>query len=300
MKKLAIAIPVILSLFLASCLKDKPNVDFNNLGYVAEISTASTNGTLNAPSGGLTFFDGATLNPGATDPDSVMFTVNIASDYPPTQDVKVTLAVNDQARTAYIADPAKVQFKAFPSNAYSFPVTTGTIHAGSRLDTFWVVFTHANWDPTQSFMLPITITAASGTTISGNMSTIYFHIIGNPLAGNYSREWIRYNSATQDPTQLAADQTKPVTFVPVSPTTISIPSGTGVNYQLSFVNTNGVLSNFSVAFPDSGPGSPKDAGITITGGPTIILADAVNKKFTFNFTYNNSVGAARNITDIYK
>jgi hypothetical protein len=298
MKKLAIAIPVIGLLFLASCVKDKPNVDFSNLGYIAEISTASTNGTLNAPSGGLVYFDGATLSASASDPDSVMFTVNVASDYPPTQDVKLTLAVNDQARTAYIADPSKVQFKAFPSNAYSFPVTTGTIHAGNRLDTFWVVFTHANLDPTQSYMLPITITSATGTTISGNMSTIYFHIIGNPLAGTFTREWIRYNQTGQTGIP-DYDVTSTVQFTPVSPTTLSIPSGTGVNYQLSFVNTNGVFSNFTVVFPDSGPGSPSNAGITITSGPTIILADGVNKKFTFNFTYLNATPAPRNITDIY-
>lgn len=284
-------------LFLSGCLKDKANVDFSNQGYIAEISTASTNGTANAPSGGLTFFDGATLNPGASDPDSVMFTVNIASDYPPTKDVPVTIAVNDAARTAYISDASKIQFKPFPSNAYALPATTGVIKAGHRLDTFWVVFTHANWDPTQSFMLPITITSAPGTTISGNMNTIYFHIIGNPLAGSYTREWIRFDPPNTIATP-TYDITSSVQFIPVSPTTISIPSGSAnMTYQLSFVNTNGVLSNFSVAFPDSGPGSASNAGITITGGPTILTADPVNKVFNFNFTYNNSSGAARNVTD---
>ena len=297
MKKLSISIPVILLLFLSGCLKDKPNVDFSNQGYVAEISTASTNGTTDAPSGGLTFFDGATLNPGASDPDSVMFTVNIASDYPPTKDVPVTIAVNDAARASYIADPSKIQFKPFPSNAYAISTTTGVIKAGHRLDTFWVVFTHANWDPTQSFMLPITITSAAGTTISGNMNTVYFHIIGNPLAGGYTREWIRFDppNTIANPT---ADIIAKIQFTPVSPTTISIPSGAaGMTYLLSFVNTNGVLSNFTVAFPDSGPGSASDAGISITGGPTIVTADPVNKVFNFHFTYNNASGAPRDVTD---
>ena len=302
MKKLAIAIPVLLSLSLASCLKDKPNVDFSttNSQYVAEISTASTNGTTNAPSGGLSFFDGATLSAAASDPDSVFFTVNIASDYPPTKDIPVTIAVNDAARTAYISDASKVQFEAFPSNAYSLSKTTGTVKAGYRLDTFWVVFTHANLNPTHSYMLPITITAATGTTISGNMSTIYFHIIGNPLAGTYSREWIRYNQATASGTP-DYDITASAQFIPSSPTTVSIPSGTsGINYQLSFVNNGGTLSNFTVVFPTSGDGSPSSAGITITDGPTIILADPVNKKFTFHFDYLNATPAPRDITDIYQ
>lgn len=300
MKKLSISIPVVLLLFLAGCLKDKPNVDLSNLGYITEISTASTNGTTNAPSGGLAFFDGATLDASIAGIDSVMFTVNVASDYPPTKDVPVTIAVNDAARTAYIATPGTIQFKPFPSNAFSVATTTGIIKAGHRLDTFWVVFNHANWDPTQSFMLPISITAAAGTTISGNMNTIYFHIIGNPLAGTYTREWIRF-----DPPNTIANPTYDITsqeqFIPVSPTTVSIPSGSAnMRYLLSFVNTNGVLSNFTVAFPDSGPGSASDANITITGGPTILTADPVNKVFNFNFTYNNSSGAARDVTDKFK
>jgi hypothetical protein len=297
MKKLSIATSVLLSLCFASCLKDKPNVDFSNQGFIAEITTASTNGTPDAPSSGLDFFNGATLDATAGDPDSVSFTVNIASDFPPTQDVSVTLAVNDQARLSYIADPTKVQFKAFPSNAFKLVSTTATIKAGSRLATFWVIFTHANLDPTQSYMLPISITSATGATISGNLSTIYFHIIGNPIAGTYHWEWIRYN---EDPPAGSPDfdvQEGTTPFIPVSPTTIAAPSGTGVTYNVSFVNSGGTLSNFSVAFPSSGPGSPSNAGITITSGPSVVLADPINKKYTFNFAYLNSSGAARNITD---
>src|SRR5450755_1309732 len=130
MKKLLIITPVLASLLFASCLKDKANVDFSNLGYIAEISTASTNPTPNAPSGGLDFYNGATLSATANDPDTETFTVNIASDYPPTKDVPVTVAVNDAARVSYIATPSNVQFLAFPSNGYAFPTTSGIIHAG--------------------------------------------------------------------------------------------------------------------------------------------------------------------------
>jgi hypothetical protein len=185
MKKLSIIVPALASLLFSSCLKDKANVDLSNLSYIAEISTASTNSTPNAPSSGLDFFTGATLSAAATDPDTVTFTVNIASPYPPTKDVPVTLAVNDAARVTYISDPSKVQYLAFPANSFKLVSTTGTVKAGTRLATFTVVFTHAALDATLSYMLPITITAAPGTTISGNLSTIYFHIVGNPIAGNY-------------------------------------------------------------------------------------------------------------------
>lgn len=302
MKRISIIVTSLLTLTLASCLKDRPNTDFSGTQsqYIAEITTSSTNGTLNAPSAGSsTYFGGSNLNfSGADDPDTISFTVNIASDFPPTKDIALTLGVDPQALANYNAGGPPTLFEQFPDSTASFPVKTATIKAGSRLATFYVYFHPDKIDPTHSYMLPISITSAPGTTISGNFGTIYYHMIGNPLAGNYTDEWIRYNTATQTGSP-AFDQLSTVSFVPVTPTQVSITDPTGMAYQLSFDNSGGTLSNFTVAFPKSGSGSADAAGITITGGPTIVLADPVNKKFTFNFTYNNSAGAARNITDIF-
>jgi hypothetical protein len=301
MKRISIITASLLALGLSSCLKDKPNTDFTSTQgtYVAEISTASTNGTTDAPSGGLQYFSGATLSfSGAPDPDTVWFTVNIASDYAPTKDIPVTLGVDQQALANYNASGPPTTFAVFPDTTYTMPTKTGTVKAGQRLDTFYVFFHPGKIDPTQSYMLPISITQANGTTISGNMGTIYFHAIGNPLAGSYTQEWIRYNTATQTGTP-AFDDILSGSFIPITPTEISAQSNTGVDYLLSFSNNGGVLSNFTVAFPSSGAGSASRAGITITGGPTIVLADPVHRKFTFNFTYLNGSGAPRNITDIF-
>jgi len=142
-------------------------------------------------------------------------------------------------------------------------------------------------------MIPISIKTAAGVTISGNLGTIYLHQIGNPIAGAYTHEWIRYNNVGGTGTP-AYDQTYSDVFSPLNGTTISAQSGTGVNYVLSFTNTGGVLSNFQVAFDAA---SVTASGITITGGPTIIVADPVNRKYQFNFTYNNASGSPRNITD---
>jgi len=304
MKKLAIAIPVLLSLSLASCLKDKPNVDFSttNSQYVAEISTSSLNSTPNAPSGGLAFFSGATLDASKAGLDTFTFTVNIASDYPPTKDVAVTLGVNDAARTAYIADASKVQFLAFPSNAYTFPINKGTIHAGQRLDTFTVYVNHDNLDPTQSYMLPISITDAGGMTISGNLSTIYFHIVGNPLAGTYTWDFTRWNATDSSSTANTGHSVKPTTFVPVSPTNVEVASGyyIGPRYEINFTNTNGVLSNITVALNADDIKTMITGGVTITDGPNIIVADPVNKYFEFQYQANTSTGPRYVIDKYYK
>jgi len=174
-----------------ACLKDKPNTDFSSTQgtYIAEISTASVNPTPNAPSGGTPYFNQATLSLLGTDPITVWFTVNIASDYPPTKDIPVTLAVN----TGAIYSPNAVVYSPMPDSTYTFAVKTGTIKAGSRLDTFYVTFDPTKVDPTQSYELPISITSAPGTTISANMGTIYLHVIGNPLAGPYTSTGTRWN-----------------------------------------------------------------------------------------------------------
>jgi Domain of unknown function (DUF1735) len=277
MKKILIIIPVLFLLILTGCLKDKPNVDFSGLQQIAEISTASNNPTHNAPSGGKAYFSAATLLlSSAPDPDTIFFTVNIASPNPPTKDIAVTLAVDPTALASINADSitntARIQYVAMPDSAFSFPITTGTVKAGQRLDTFYVIIFSTKVDPTQSFMLPITITDASGTEISGNMSTIYFHTIGNPLAGAYDVTGTRYNfngvvAWTGPPAAIPSSYVattdmslySPKTALPDDPQTIEIPFanvGTGYNYILTW-----------------------------DGNP----ADPIGVDFTFDNTYSNIV-----------
>jgi hypothetical protein len=44
-------------------------------------------------------------------------------------------------------------------------------------------------------MAPISIVDASGKGLSANLNTVYFHTIGNPLAGQYSYDFYRWNVA---------------------------------------------------------------------------------------------------------
>ena len=291
MKKILITIPVFCLIVLSGCLKDKPNVDFSNLGYIAEISTASNNPTLNAPSSGYANFPAATLFfASAPNPYTVMFTVNIASDYPPTKDVPVTVGVDQAALAKYNADTvtnsSRIQYEIFPDSTFSFPVTSGTIKAGQRLDTFYVTFNTSMIDPTHSYMLPISIVTATGTTISGNLSTIYFHAIGNPLAGNYVWDFTRYsapsNAGSPDGNSFTGGT---AVFIPDNPTTVEVGSGYYIHprYVISFKNTNGVLSNFSVVLNPADVASMTAGGVTVTDGPNIIKADPINKIFTFQY-----------------
>jgi Domain of unknown function (DUF1735) len=300
MKKIVIYLLISSAIFMTGCLKDTPNVDFSSSGVIAELSNASITGN-NAPSSGLSYFGAATLPVfSSLAPDTVTFDVNIASDYPPTSDVSVTVAVDDAKRVAYNAT-SSVIFDPQPDSTFSLPVTTMVIKAGFRLAKFIVIFYPAKIDPTKTYMLPISLTDASGITISGNLATIYFHVIGNLLAGSYTQEWIRYNTAGMTGTPAFDEDVSPGIFVPVSPTEISVSSGTGPNYYLSFTNNNppggndlSLLTDFVLTM---NPVEVASFGITLNAGPVLVLADPVNHTFTFNFGYLNGSGAPRNITD---
>jgi hypothetical protein len=213
------------------------------------------------------------------------------------------VGVDDAKRVAYNG-MGGVQFDPQPDSTYLMGPTTMTIKAGFRLATFMVIYYPKKIDPTRTYMLPISLTDASGITISGNLATIYFHIVGNLLAGSYSQEWIRYNNSTGTGTPAYDEDVSPGIFVPISPTEISVTSGTGVTYFLSFTNNNppgghdlSLLTDFSLYMDPAEFLEPANNITLVPNSPNIVLADPVNHTFTFNFQYVNSASAPRNITD---
>lgn len=167
MKKLYFALLALIILYLSSCLKDKPAVDFSTVSTIIEI--------LPVNGGGLENFGEAKLN---LDPiksiDSAAIVLNIASPSPLNTDLTISMEVNDNLRSTYnSANPD--QYDAFPDSTFSFPVTPGKIASGHRLDTLQVYFYPSKIDTTKNYMLPISIKDAQGKTISGNFGAIYFH-----------------------------------------------------------------------------------------------------------------------------
>jgi Domain of unknown function (DUF1735) len=155
-------------LLLSSCLKDTPAVDFSTVGTIIEI--------LPPDGGGLENFNAAALTFNLTDPiDSADIDLNIASPKPLAKALTVTLAVDDGLRTSYNANNGTA-YEAMPDSVYSFPVKTGTIGAGQRLDTVRVIFYPSKINTTRNYMLPVSIKDAQGENISGNFGSIYFHV----------------------------------------------------------------------------------------------------------------------------
>ena len=268
---------------LNSCIKSRDGrTDFSALQPVVLI-----------PEGGLSAFSSqALLFPGSDMADTAYFHVNYAASNVASSDEKITLTIDQAALTSYnTANPTK--YVLFPDSIYSFTSKEIIIKKGTNYsDLIPLIVFPSKIDPSKNFMLPISIKSIpSGSIISSNFGTIFYHFIGNPIAGNYTQQWIRYNNAagTGDPVY---NTTSPSVFAPLSSTSVSVASGTGSVYILEFTNNNGILSDFQVSIDPATLGT-----ITITSGPTIKVADPVSGKYEFHFTYNNAAGAPRNITD---
>lgn len=288
MKRIVIIVFSISLIFLAGCLKDSPNVDFSKVGTIIEIEYPQGAAGSGLGSGLESFSGGTFTYPISDSVDVVSFMVNIASPSPLKKDLSVTIGINANALTAYNSANT-IQYIPMPDSDFSLTTTTGVIPAGSRLLPFQLTVYPSKIDPTQNYMLPISITDASGQTISGNFSTIYFHTIGNPLAGPYFWDWTRWNNTDSTGPNSGTFTHQPTLFLPDNPTTIEVQSGYFIrpHYVLSFTDSSGVLGNFSVSINAADAATMAASGITVTDGPNIIVADGVNKYFEFQYKTSN-------------
>ncbi len=272
----------ILILFASGCVKkNEVNIDFSKLQDHVILRSA-----------GLANLKAANLRVDNTSksPDSVQIYAELASVNASASPVSVKIGV-DNTQIASYNTANKTKFQPFPDGSFKLVSNTITITPGNHYAYKYLILDQTKFDPTISYMLPVSITDGSGKALTTNQNTIFYNIIGNPIAGNYTQEWLRWNNATGTGSP-NFDKTSSAVFSAVDPTTISVDSGTGVTYLLSFTNTNGVLSDFQISFDPA-----STAGITITSGPTIVVADPLNHKYQFTFSYTNSAGSPRVIID---
>ena len=249
------------------------------------------------PEGGMANFSKASLSYPSSDlTDTFFFHANYAATNVAPRDITVTLGYDANALTNYNAN-STIKFAKFPDSIYSFTSTSVTIKKGVNYSAAIPLAVFPSLiDPSQNYMLPISITDAQGTTVSGNFGTIYFHLIGNPIAGAKNEEWIRWNNSTGagSPTY---DFSYSNVFSPNSPTEVSVQSqGNGLVFIIDFVNTGGVLSNFTCSID---PSSYGNAGLgTLVNAPAITVSPDL-KTFSILFSYLNTSGAARVINEIF-
>ncbi|HEX8041266.1 MAG TPA: DUF1735 domain-containing protein [Chryseosolibacter sp.] len=278
-----------------SCLEgDEMNTPPDGSKAILEMTNNSKGGTL--VNSGIRYFGNQALllNP-TVDNDTMTFAVTLQGVASYDKDINVTLVTPSEALDDYYYSDSIV-YQMMPSTGYTMLSTTGVIPKGQSYAEFKVVFHPSQINLGENYMLPITATNDANLPISSNYGYVYYHSIGNPIAGPYSWEFIRYSdpaaTGSPDATSFSGEST---VFAPINPTTVTVPTGyyTQPNYIISFKNTNGVLSNFTVKID---PDAIKDwatAGVVVATGPTILVENN-NTKFTIKYTT-----LTRNCTDIY-
>jgi hypothetical protein len=319
MNRLKTSISILsLAVAFSSCVKSIDNfTDFSTTQPIVELKTAIPYG------GGASYTNIAGLGNFTRSAlgniknyfvDTVSCFVHICSHNTLWNPVYFSLGIDYNALTSYNADANNViKYELMPDSVYEWTDASVTIPAGQRVaDVSGLVFHYDMIDQSKNYMLPIGILTADGVTISGNQGAIYFHTIGNPLAGVYAWQWTRFNA----PDTTGAPNAASFTFAdgfsaissPVDPTTIDFQSGYGdqnglnIRYSLTFTNTAGVLSNFAVKLK---PVDVTDAVFGAIGAlsytePVLLIADGVNKHFKFTWTIVNSAGAPRAFIDEYQ
>lgn len=276
-KHLSLVVGIFLLAGFSSCIKNKAynnETDFSNLQDHVTIVK-----------GGLTNYNQAGVLFNGADTANVTLIVNLASKDLPSSPVKVTIGV-DAAKIAAYNSANGTSFQAPPTNAYKIGSTVLTIPAGQQYAQTTVSFYAPALDPTISYMLPISITDASGKALTSNTNTIYYHIIGNPIAGTYNAYLSRWVGTDSTGAVLSYHNLDygPVTFAPSSPTEVSTDGAFGDALLIDFTNNNGVLSNFKASF------SAVPSGVVWGPDIQVITADPAHGYYRLGFTYVNSVG----------
>ena len=297
MKKISLFLQLSLLsvVFFASCVKDRnKGTDFSQIQPMLELRTPVAN------IAGLAYFTRATIG---NLPDTVQFYANLASEYPLDRTLNISIGVDPSRIDTYNADAANaVKYELLPDSAYELLKTDGTIQSGQRIDSFQIAFYKDKIDPSKNYMLPVAILEGDGVQLSENQSVIWFHAIGNPLAGPYLWDFIRWPCT--DSTSCAPDiyfTGESTSFSPVDPTTIEVASYYYIQprYVLTFDNNGGVLSNFQVSLNQDDVDLMAANGVTVTDGPNILIADPVAGVFQFQYAVHTSTPADRYIKDTY-
>jgi len=261
---------------LTGCLNDDEHyTDFKNVGAVAEIPSSAFYG--------IGYNQGLSIS---TTPTSYTFDVNVASPTPPTQDVTITLAVDQATLDAYNSANS-TSYQLLPSTLYQISSLTTTVKAGSRLAPV-VVSLYSGSDRVTDpgayndaeYALPLKITSATNNVaVSSNYgSRIIFPKIRNQYDGDYHSKGT-FTHPTAGKRTIDRDKT----LTTVNLTTVQTEFAdltTDNNYYMQLrVNSDNTVTL-----------TPKGASPAATVQFGTNTYDPTTKSFTLNYKYAGSGG----------
>ena len=302
-KTLSLSIPAVLLLLMSGCVK--PLDGYTDFSKTTDFVILTGAGTGN--------FKASNILVNTSSPDTIRktITVDLASKNNDNGPLAVTLGVDAAALSAYNAANG-TNYQTFPANAYKLVNTKVTIPQGQHYATTTLEIYQNKLDPTVSYLLPISITDAGGKQLSSNQNTIYYNVIGNPLAGLYTWDFTRYNGDTTITPNGSSFTGATASPVPSGPTTLILPDSylqtfadPSAGVALTFTNNNGTLSNFAVSFDQFTLDALAAGGFSIAVQPKLLsytlAGNAANhyqgSMFRYYFSLINSSGGTRTLVD---
>lgn len=311
-KKIWLLLPALLSMVLISCLKDKGFED----GTYSSIRNTEGEKFVTIRTAGLNNVQKSAvmINPLSADNDTVYIDIDLDYHQMITSPQTVKIAIDNSKVAEYNTANSK-SFNTTTADMVTLLQSEVTIPAGERTARTALVIKQNKFDPVKSYMIPVTIAEAPGAKLSSNLSTRYFNIIGNPLAGTYTWDWFRYQrgdtTGAVNGDSFTDDEATPL---PVSGTELLFPdpylqtfADPNAGILLSFTDNNGVLTDFEASFDAVTQAGLKTGGFTIASNPKIVAytlaGNAANgyagTRFRIFYSLINSGGAGRTFINNY-
>jgi hypothetical protein len=265
--KASIYITFIAMLGLTSCLKkDAMNVDPDKTtANVVELQFIEGGSGTTINSGMQYFSGGALVYPSSHVSDTADYNISFAGANTLSKDLTVTIAVDPSKVLDNLANDS-IKYVLMPDSLYKIVSTTATIKAGEKIAHMQLIFFPSKVDPAVSYMLPVVIKDAQDQTISTNFSTIYFHFIGNPLAGSYKATGYFYHPSA--PRSFTKARTLPAVNATTLITELGDLGGSGYFVEISVPNPFNTTSVQNVTIAVHSGSSPDPVLIWPGGLPT--------------------------------
>ncbi len=290
-------VPLFLMLALPGCVKTK-DATFNDFSKLNDFVFLQNSDLSN-----FDFAANIIITPSTTDTIKLDLYIGLASVNATGSDISVTLTIDDTKRTTYNTANPGSDFLAFTTNMYKLKDSKVVIKTGTKYVKTVLEIYSATVDVSKSWMLPVSINDASGKPLTTNLNTMYYHIVGNPLAGDYTWDFYRWNNSTgTGPFEAGSFFGDIATFLAESANAIEVASGYFIQprYVLSFSYSGGVYSNFQVSMHPDDLAALDASGVIVTDGPNILLADPMAGHFQFQYVVFNGSANRYLIDDYYK
>ncbi|HRO86081.1 MAG TPA: discoidin domain-containing protein [Niabella sp.] len=195
MKKILFSIAFLVALITTGCYKTINTMHSGTslvLSYPARVD-------YNTVSSGINYWNKALLS--FPDMSKASQTYKLSLNLPKalSQDVQVSIGVDQAAFDSYNANPIFGSYSLMPDTYYKITTPSITIPAGKTDTTFSIDFYPVKMDIAKSgYLLPLSITSATGTTIHGELKTTFFHIEKDPFPPYPTSAWVVTGFSSQE------------------------------------------------------------------------------------------------------